>query len=105
MKANYVQANEEIKHTDHNDLVDDTKELEIKISQIPAGPKGDKGDTGAQGPKGDKGSDGTNGKDGLGVKAIELTKDASGQIVSGTMTMTDGTIAPISVNAKKVEEF
>lgn len=99
MKANYVQANEEIKHTDHNDLVDDTKELETKISQIPAGPKGD---TGAQGPKGDTGDKGA---DGLSVKAIELTKDASGQIVSGTMTMTDGTTDSITVTMKKVEEL
>lgn len=98
MKSVYVKANDEVKSQDHNNLVDDTKELETKISQIPAGPKGD---TGAPGPKGETGE---NGKDGVGIKALELTKDASGQIISGIITRTDGTTAPITINTKKAEE-
>lgn len=73
MKSVYVKANDEVKAVDHNNLVDDTKELETKISQIPAG------------------------KDGNGVKGIELTKDGNGQIISGIMTMTDGTTSPITI--------
>ncbi|MGK0551897.1 collagen-like triple helix repeat-containing protein [Enterococcus faecalis] len=101
MKAKYVQPNDEIQHTDHNDLVDDTKELEAKLSQIPAGPKGEKGDPGSNGKDG---APGAKGDDGLGIKALEFTKDSNGQIVSGVMTMTDDTTLPISITIKKAEE-
>lgn len=44
--------------------------------------------TGPKGPKGDKG---------IGVKAISLTKDASGAITGGVATLTDGATLNIAV--------
>ena len=62
--------------------------------------KGDKGDTG---PKGDtgaagaKGTTGAKGSDGKSVTGLTLTKDASGNITSGTCTLSDGSSIPVTV--------
>lgn len=73
------------------------------------GAKGDKGDTGAQGiqgiqgekgDKGDTGKDGTNGKDGTdgtSLTAISFTKDANGEIIGGTATLSDDSTIEISI--------
>lgn len=75
----------------------------------PAGPKGDtgpqgpKGDTGPQGPKGDPGADGAKGDKGdpgaagKGVKSLTLTKDSSGAITGGTLTLSDDSTVPVTV--------
>ena len=56
--------------------------------------KGEKGD---QGPAGAKGATGETGPAGASVTAINLVKDASGAITSGTATLSDGTSVPITV--------
>ena len=73
------------------------------------GAKGDKGDTGEQGiqgiqgekgDKGDTGKDGTNGKngtDGTSLTAISFTKDANGEIIGGTATLSDDSTIEISI--------
>ena len=73
------------------------------------GEKGDKGDTGKQGiqgiqgekgDKGDTGKDGTNGKDGTdgtSLTAISFTKDANGEIIGGTATLSDDSTIEISI--------
>lgn len=56
--------------------------------------KGDKGDTGAAGAKGATGAKGADGKS---VTGLTLTKDASGNITSGTCTLSDGSSIPVTV--------
>lgn len=66
----------------------------------PQGPKGDKGDTGAQGPqgaKGDTGATGPTGAAGKSVKALSLTKDSSGAITGGTLTLSDDSTVTVTV--------
>lgn len=53
--------------------------------------KGDKGDKGTTGATGAKGADGAS------VKAIAFTKDADGNIVGGTATLTDNSTIAITV--------
>jgi hypothetical protein len=50
---------------------------------------------GTQGPQEDPG---TPGKDGKSVTAIELTTDESGKVTGGTVTFSDETTSPITVN-------
>lgn len=64
-------------------------------------PKGDKGATGPAGPKGDTGqagAAGAAGAAGLGVKAITLTTDSTGKVVSGKWTDTAGGQHDIAVS-------
>ena len=49
---------------------------------------------GTQGPQ----DPGTPGKDGKSVTAIELTTDESGKVTGGTVTFSDETTSPITVN-------
>ena len=78
--------------------------------------KGEKGDTGEQGiqgiqgekgDKGDTGKDGTNGKngtDGTSLTAISFTKDANGEIIGGTATLSDDSTIEISNTTATVSE-
>ena len=64
------------------------------------GEKGDTGSKGAKGDKGDTGKDGTNGKDGTdgtSLTAISFTKDANGEIIGGTATLSDDSTIEISI--------
>lgn len=56
------------------------------------------GTQGPQGDPGEKGDPGTPGKDGKSVTAIELTTDESGKVTGGTVTFSDETTSPITVN-------
>lgn len=65
-----------------------------------SGPKGDKGDPGAAGPAGPKGATGATGAagpQGVGVKSLALTTDATGKVTGGTLTLTDGKTAAVTV--------
>ena len=69
-----------------------------------AGAKGDKGETGAQGPKGDAGAPGAKGdkgETGATVTAINLVKDASGVIISGSATLSDGSSVAITITTSE----
>lgn len=74
-----------------------------KGDQGPAGAKGATGETGPAGeagpagPKGATGAAGAKGDAGASVTAINLVKDASGVITSGTATLSDGTSVPITI--------
>lgn len=52
-------------------------------------------------PKGEKGETGAAGTDGKSVQSIELVKDSSGAIISGTVTFTDESTAPITITTQE----
>lgn len=56
--------------------------IEQGISNEQVGPEGPKGDPGA---------------DGKGVKSLSLTKDTSGAITGGTLTLSDNSTVPVTV--------
>lgn len=68
---------------------------EAKASGDFKGEKGDKGDTGTTGAKG---------VDGASVAAIEFTKDADGNIVGGTATLSDNSTVAITISVAEVSE-
>ena len=62
---------------------------------------------GEDGEKGDTGKDGTNGKDGTdgtSLTAISFTKDANGEIIGGTATLSDDSTIEISITTETVSE-
>lgn len=61
------------------------------------GAKGDIGSQGIQGIKGDTGAKGATGSNGISVTAISFTKDGSGEITGGTVTFSDSSTAPITI--------
>lgn len=74
-----------------------------KGEQGPAGEKGEAGSAGPAGPVGPTGAAGAagaagaKGDAGASVTEIKLVKDASGAIISGTATLSDGTSVPITI--------
>lgn len=82
--------------------------LEQGVANEQVGPAGPKGDTGPQGPKGDPGADGAKGDKGdpgaagKGVKSLALTKDSSGVITGGTLTLSDDSTVNVTVTAAEV---
>ena len=61
------------------------------------GEKGDKGDTGAPGINGLDGINGTDGKDGLSIKAISITQDSKGKIITAKATLSDDTLLDVDI--------
>lgn len=113
--AKKVNAGDDIKATDHNNLVDDVTALDKREPQ-----KGDPGKQGEPGPsgksafeiaqdngfegtegewlaslKGPQGDPGTNGKS---VKALSLTTDDNGAVTGGKVTFSDDSTADITVS-------
>lgn len=70
--------------------------MEQGVANEQVGPAGPKGDTGPQGPKGDPGAAGK------GVKSLALTKDSSGVITGGTLTLSDDSTVNVTVTAAEV---
>lgn len=70
--------------------------------------KGQPGTNGVDGVKGDKGdpgtngTNGTNGVDGKSITAIAFIKDATGEIVSGTATLSDNSTIEITITTTTV---
>lgn len=61
------------------------------------GEKGDKGDTGAPGANGLDGTNGVDGKDGLSIKAISITQDNKGKIITAKATLSDDTLLDVDI--------
>lgn len=74
----------------------DSYEDLIQLSDL----KGEKGTDGQNGAKGEPGTNGENGKDGASIKSIKLVKDGTGQIISGTATLTDLTEVEITIETE-----
>lgn len=64
--------------------------------------KGEKGDKGDKGDPGTNGVNGTNGVDGKSITAIAFVKDATGEIVSGTATLSDNSTIEITITTTTV---
>lgn len=61
------------------------------------GEKGDKGDVGAPGINGIDGVNGLDGKDGLSIKAISITQDSKGKIITAKATLSDDTLLDVDI--------
>lgn len=86
---------------DKGDKGDAFKYSDFTSAQLEAlkvkGDKGDKGDAGDNGKDGAAGKNGTDGKDGNSITAISLVKDETGEIVSGTATLSDNSVIDITI--------
>lgn len=67
------------------------------------GIQGNPGTPGAPGVKGDPGKDGLPGKDGVSVTGLKLVKSGTGEIVSATITTSDGKSTPVLVESEVTE--
>jgi hypothetical protein len=78
---------------------DKIKHIEQGIAdKAEKGDKGDPGTAGKDGATGATGAPGKNGSDAKQVKTAVLDEDVNGIVTGGTLTFTDNTTVPITVN-------